>query len=505
MIDNNKNKKVTLRPAGYLELINRYDLDIIPNWHRSLVTTHGIHQKKTVNKTVEEIFPPKYWPGNTVGDHLEFALKYDGINLAILAKIFSEIIEKELLEYIQSKYTGKHVRIIWFLFEFLTGRLLPIDDLKLGNYFDLLDPDRYYTISSPVKVPRQRIYNNLLGGSHFCPVIRRTDILSRFERKNFPERCSNLLSGYSQQLLKRALGYLYAKETRSSFEIEHIKPSPTRTDCFIALLQSAGKEDFCRKDRLIDIQNSIVDPRFKNTDYHKNQNFVGETFAWERERIHFISPRPDDLSELMEGLIYSHGLMKTGNVSPVIHAAAISYGFVFLHPFEDGNGRIHRFLIHNLLALKGFTPEGLIFPVSATMLENPGDYDSSLEEYSNKILPLIKYSIDENGNLTVFNDTAVWYQYIDMTAQAEALYSFIEVTIDKALKEELEFLASYDRTKKAIQATVDMPDKLIDLFIRFCLQNNGRLSERKYKNLFNFLTKDEIFQLERIIQSNYRL
>jgi len=28
---------------------------------------------------------------------------------------------------------------------------------------------------------------------------------------------------------------------------------------------------------------------------------------------------------------------------PIVHAAVIGYAFVFLHPFEDGNGRIHRF------------------------------------------------------------------------------------------------------------------------------------------------------------------
>ena len=53
----------------------------------------------------------------------------------------------------------------------------------------------------------------------------------------------------------------------------------------------------------------------------------------------------------------------------VIHAAAIGYGFVFLHPFEDGNGRIHRFLIHNILARRGFTPADVMAPVSATMLK----------------------------------------------------------------------------------------------------------------------------------------
>jgi len=45
-------------------------------------------------------------------------------------------------------------------------------------------------------------------------------------------------------------------------------------------------------------------------------------------------------------------------------------GFVLIHPFEDGNGRIHRFLIHHVLARRGFTPQGLLFPVSAVMLHD---------------------------------------------------------------------------------------------------------------------------------------
>jgi hypothetical protein len=43
----------------------------------------------------------------------------------------------------------------------------------------------------------------------------------------------------------------------------------------------------------------------------------------------------------------------------------------------------------------------------------------------------------------------------------------------------LAFLANYDATKHAIRNIVDMPDRLIDLFIRFCFQNNGRLPARK--------------------------
>jgi len=195
--------------------------------------------------------------------------------------------------------------------------------------------------------------------------------------------------------------------------------------------------------------------------------------------------------------------MEEGGVHPVVHAAAIAYGFVFLHPFEDGNGRIHRFLIHNILARQGFTPEGIMFPVSAAMLKNPSEYDASLEAFSRPLMPLVEYALDEDGRMTVKNDTDRWYAYIDMTAQAEALFRFIKQTIETELVEELSFLANYDETKKAIQKIVDMPDRQIDLFIRFCLQNNGRLSTRKRVSHFDFLSDDEVARMEQAIQSSY--
>jgi len=86
----------------------------------------------------------------------------------------------------------------------------------------------------------------------------------------------------------------------------------------------------------------------------------------------------------MRGLLACHRRMEMGRVPPVVHAAVVSYGFVFLHPFLDGNGRIHRFLIHNILARRGFTPPGAIFPVSAAMLNRPKEYDESLEAFSRR-------------------------------------------------------------------------------------------------------------------------
>ena len=502
MVENDQGK-LPYRPAGYAALVDRYDLDVIPNWHKSLVTTIGIHRIELRAGVIEEVYPPKYWPGDTLGDHLEFALKYDGTNPAILVGLFQKAAEEDFLEYVRSKPTGKYVRRLWFFYEFLTGKTLPLNDLKQGNYIDLLEPAEYYTVTPARQVRRQRVNDNLLGDIRYCPMVRRTDTLRNFEEADLPNRCRQVVSEYSSEVLKRALGYLYTKETKSSFEIEHIKPSSTRTERFVTLLQMAEQDDFCRKTQLIDVQNRIVDVRFRDSDYRSGQTYVGETVAWQKERIHFACPKPEDLVNLMDGLTTTHERISQGRVPPVIHAAAIAYGFVFMHPFEDGNGRIHRFLIHNILARRGFTPEGVMFPISASMLKNPADYDASLEAFSRPLMPLVEYTLDEDGCMTVHNETAVWYRYMDMTPQAESLFRFIEKTIDTELAGELAFIANYDKTKKVVQEIVDMPDRQIDLFIRFCLQNNGRLSARKRTSHFDFLSDEEIARMEQAVQSAY--
>ncbi len=490
------------KPVGYTAITARYDLEVIPNRHASFISHTSTHRTNLIGDEIEEIYPARYWPGDSLGAHLEFALKYDGTNLAILAELFNKAPEPEILECVLSKPTGKYTRRIWFLYEFLTEKKLPIDDLQHGNYIPLLEPDEYYTFGSR-KIFRQRIINNLPGNGNFCPLIRRTEVLRQFEASDLTESCRKKLASYPPEILQRALGYLYTKETKSSFGIEHVTPNASRTERFVALLKLAEEKDFCEKEFLLDLQNRIVDPRFKDSGYRTNQNYIGETIAWQGEHIHYVCPKPEDLPGLMEGWLAAHRQMEEHDMPAVLHAAVIAYGFVFLHPFEDGNGRIHRFLIHNILARRHFSPEGIMFPISAAMLKHIKDYDNSLETFSRRLMPLVEYSLDEMGTMTVSNETKNWYRFMDMTPQAEALYQFVDRTIETELLNELEFLARYDKTKRNIQEIVDMPDRKIDLFIRCCLQNNGRLSARKRTNFFQFLTEEEIAGMEQAVQDSY--
>lgn len=169
------------RPAGYAALAARYSVTALPNWHESFVATGNTRLVESFDGRERVTYPSSYWQGESIGDHLEFALKYDGINLAILAQIFRQIPKDELVAYVRSKPGGKYARRIWFLYERLTEDRLPLDDLTRGNYIDLLDTDRYY-VSSGRPVRRQRLRDNLLGEVRFCPLVRRTDRLAAFEQ-----------------------------------------------------------------------------------------------------------------------------------------------------------------------------------------------------------------------------------------------------------------------------------------------------------------------------------
>jgi Fic family protein len=85
---------------------------------------------------------------------------------------------------------------------------------------------------------------------------------------------------------------------------------------------------------------------------------------------------------LPEGLLAANARMGTGEINPALQAAAIAFGFVMMHPFEDGNGRLHRFLVRHVLAERRFSPPGLVLPVSSVLLDEIGNYGEILRARS---------------------------------------------------------------------------------------------------------------------------
>lgn len=151
-------------PAGYARLIQRHGLRVIPNWHESHVAPTTVRRKAAApDGSVFETYGAAYWPGDSDFEHLEFALKYDGTNLALLAELFQVLDADGLTQFIAAAPFGKYRRRLWYLFEWLTRRRLSLADMASGNYVDLVPAEECFTSARRRLVARQRVNDNLLG------------------------------------------------------------------------------------------------------------------------------------------------------------------------------------------------------------------------------------------------------------------------------------------------------------------------------------------------------
>ncbi len=501
------------KPVGYLWLVNNYKLNVIPHFRWSYIIESGARKvlKDPTNLSMPEIY--LYDQGYVLDNpddsmqNLVFALKHEGLNLEIISAFFNcitsdHVPNKIVQKFIEEQRTGKYQRMVWYLYEKLTGIDLEVPDLEQGSYVDLLDEEEYYAAKS-IQHRRYRINHNLFGSIYFCSFVRKTDLLKSIEHKKLDIVARDIVKSYDQQIINRASNYLYAKETMSSYQIEREVPSKQRLARFIQLIKKVEEVPNLTNEILIKLQNSLVEDRFVNNSYRTTQNYVGQKLDWYDQLIYYISPKPEDVNALMTGLLAELERMLESGVHPIVIASAISFGFVFIHPFDDGNGRLHRFLIHYILHRTGFVPAGTIFPISDTILADMQRYNETLERFSKPLMSLISdYEVNDDGVLTVKQKTAQFYKYIDYTAQAEYLASCIEKTIHTDFKKELLYLTNYDKTKKELSQIVDMPDQQLDLFIRVTTQNNGTLSQGKRATHFKMLTDEEIKMLEAVVQKN---
>jgi Fic family protein len=484
-------------PAGNQWLKEKFNISGYVLTHCSYIGNN--ESIEITNKgNIEQVYNRKYAPSeDTPIAHLEFSLKYDDLSLAFLKKVFDKIVVEDIEQFIQLNPTGKYSKKIGFLFEFLTGKQLLINKPVGGNYVDLLEDERYVT-GNTVKNKRWRINNNLLGTVLFCPIIRKTNKLRELLKQDISAKLEQLKIEFSLAVFQRAINYLYNKETRSSYEIEKEQPTPDRMEKFVALLTQAGSEDkgeLLDARRLIQLQNAIVDSRFAAEEFRDFQNYIGQNLPGNVNIFHYICPPPIFVQSLMKGL--TDVFNKTIGIPAEIRAAVISFGFVFIHPFEDGNGRIHRFLIHDILVHDEVVPKGLIIPVSAHMVNNIRDYDAVLERYSKPLMQIIRYNNNYEGAVEVLNaeEVEAYYRFPDLTEQCIYLTETIHATLKEDMPEELLFIQRYDEVKHAIQHVVDMPDRLINLMILFLHQNRGIFPKRR-REQFSKLTDLEIERME---------
>ncbi|MBI9069232.1 MAG: Fic family protein [Salinivirgaceae bacterium] len=480
--------------VGYAAVIDTKQLRIpLPN-KIALIST----KNRQYNLEKWKIFTSRHQPQDTLFKHLVFAIKYEGINLLFFKKLFESLQAQQVIDLIQEEPSGQYARKIWFLYEFLMQHELKIPnaDTKI-KYIDLLDTKIQYGITFGIKSSRHRVINNLPGTYNFCPLIFKTTKLENYISANLSNQKNIYLNSIHKDVLQRASSFLLLKDSKASFTIEDENPGTNRALRWGKAIGQAGSKPLC-KEELLRLQQIVIENnRFTTMGFRTEGGFVGEHDRITGEPIpDHISARADDLEILIDGLIITNNLLEASDFNAVLAAALIAFGFVNIHPFSDGNGRIHRYLIHHILAKMKFAQQGVIFPVSASILDHIDDYRKVLEAYSHPLLDFIEWETTPDNNVNVINDTIDYYRYFDATPMAEFLYDCVDDTIKNIIPAEVNYLRKYDVFKSYLENTFEMPDKMIADLVRFLEQNNGKLSKRAKTKEFKMLNESEIIEIE---------
>ena len=336
-------------------------------------------------------------------------------------------------------------------------------------------------------------------------MISKTQKLENFIKEDLSGKTTKVISGVRRDILQRTSAFLLLKDSKASFNIEGEVPSHTRASRWGKVIGQAGTKPLSREE-LVRLQQIVIENnRFVKMGLRTEGGFVGEYDRSSGEPIpEHLSARWQDLEILIDGLLETSILLEKSKFNPVLSATMIAFGFVFIHPFVDGNGRIHRYLIHHLLSKLGFTPQGIVCPGSAAILERIDDYSKVLESYSHPILDFISWKETEDHNVEILNETIDYYRFFDATLHSEFLFECVERTIDNIIPNEVAYLQKYDEMKTWLDNKFEMPDKMVATLIRFLEQNNGTLSKRAQEKEFKDLKSREIQSIEEHYQNYFK-
>jgi hypothetical protein len=489
-------------PIGYAALIEHFDL-VCPLPRRCTVITPSGRRSSEHRDGTEWVSLPRsanYRSPDTLMGHLDIALKHEGIDLRVLHQLFQRDIEQALTEHIRANAHGQYTRRLGTLYEWMTKRSLPLPEAYGVPYIPLFDTAKYMAPKGR-RLRKWKIELNVLGDPGlFCPVIRRTERLTTERVERLRDEAQQIVKNADPALLRRSVAFLLLEESKGSFGIEGETPAQNRLERWGQTIANAASIALTIES-LIELHKSLMDPtaRFVKYGLRTEGGWIGRRDTSGRPQPDHISAPHDALDKLLQGLSIAYAYLVRNKFDPVLTAAVIGFGFVFIHPFEDGNGRLHRFIIQKALIDLKFNPAGMVLPVSAMILRDLPGYRQALEDYSTQVVPHVEWEPTEAGNIRILNDPVYLYRYFDATRQAEFLLDQIECTIKTALPEELLFLKRFDDAKRKIDSIIDMPDHLVSLLISLCRQNNGRLSQTKRDSHFQLLSETEIADIEKII------
>lgn len=495
---------------GYQWLLLTYDVQTV---HPIAVQSEiGRGRSTTSDDDIRfEVYPESYRPLDTFSEQLAFAFKYEGIHLEFLARLFSQtLVKQELEQWIAREPTGSYARRACFLYEWLINDTLAASNLTRGNYIDALDPE-LYLVGAPTNCPRWRVRDNLPGNRDYCPIVRRTPAIQAAEIYDLPGKLAGLESDFGVDLILRSTVWLTVKESRASFLIEREQDKDDRIRRFATIMENeCGQHDHpLTPATLSQLQRSILGDMALRYGLRRSPVYVGHSTHYQAV-VDYIAPHWEQTNALLAGLACF--LERSQGASAILRAAVASFGFVYIHPMADGNGRISRFLINDILRRDGLIAAPIILPVSATITDSTqarAAYDKVLERFSRRLMrkyadqyyfgepTIAEDGVEYNLYFNAYEDALPAWRYPDLTAHAEYLATVIDTTLTHEMRKEAHFLKANDQARAAIKEFLEAPDNELDGIIRSIRQNGNALSHQLCKR-YPILTEKQAIG-ERIV------
>lgn len=481
---------------GYAYLIERLNLTVRPLLRPASVSS-------AVNRKMAEetklTFPSGVAIDDTLVGHIEFALRHEGVNLEVIDAAYEHIAPESLVNRFEANPNAEYIRRACFLWEWLTNKKLSTIVRPTGRYVDMFPDTEYLTAAVPQRMPKFRVLDNALGTSDFCPTVLRASIPQNPGLPELLAEVGQILDAVvDRDLYARAVQYLYLSETRGNYAIERETPSASKQERFIQLLRKAGEPAKVDENWLVGLQNTVVrDIYSQEASYRTQQNWLEDSTG----RITFFPPAPAELSGVMAG--WESFVNDTTRCQDVlVKAACAAFGFVYLHPFMDGNGRLHRFLIHHALARSGLLPKEAILPVSAVILKHVPEYHQVLTAFSRPVTALWDYRPGDHGPMVVHSPDSRSYRFFEADREIQFLYDMIRLAVKEELPREIAWLQGYDQAFISLDHELDLPQNDLSALIRMAYSNQGVLSLNRRKQYVH-LPESVLNRIEAVVQQMF--
>ena len=462
----------------------------------------GRRSTQVVDGISTETFVESMRPSASLRGHLTFHLKHEVPHLELLARLFAVVDPQALADWIQDEPSGQYAKRAGFLFEWLTGREIDMRAEPAGGYVDVIDAQKLVAASPERAVPnrRWRVRDNLPGTPAFCPMVRQSPEAQQAMALDVSGLLHELALEFGEDVLMRSAVWMTLRESKSSFAIEGEADQSDRIARFADVLaRRTGQGDLpLDPARLAQLQSDILGKRTTLQQFGVRQSpvFVGEVIRFQ-EVVHYVAPPAHDMQAMLQGL--ATFLERTKGQSAVMRSAVAAFGFVYIRPLADGNGRVHRFLINDMLRRDGVVRNPMILPISSLITHDQAErraYDQILDVVSRPLMgPLAgRYefvSVQQSwpdgvrSNFVCHGDDLARpaWRHLDLTRHVIYLSDVLERTIRQDMREESRYMRSHAQARAAIKDVVEMPDMQIDRVIRSVQANRGQLTQALSKEI----------------------